>query len=94
MANDVEYALMAGVSYRSTRADINRFPIPDGWLEVPLSHVTMPSGFEAVSFQRGNEIVISFAGTAQLVDWLANIGLATGAGSDQLRDAAVYYLEI
>ena len=94
MANDVEYALMAGVSYRSTRADINRFPIPDGWLEVPLSHVTMPSGFEAVSFQRGNEIVISFAGTAQLVDWLANIGLATGAGSDQLRDAAAYYLEI
>ena len=27
----IEYALMAGVSYRSNRLEINRFPTPDGW---------------------------------------------------------------
>jgi putative lipase involved disintegration of autophagic bodies len=95
MPSNPEYALMAGVSYRSTRADINRFPIPQGWLEVPLSHVTLESsGFEAVSLQRGNEIVISFAGTATGVDWFANSGLATGYGAAQLRDAAAYFMEV
>ncbi|MGV1100495.1 lipase family protein [Thiovibrio sp. JS02] len=58
----------------------------------------MPSGFEAVSFQRGNEIVISFAGTNPEMfdpDWLANINLATGlACAEQLKEAAAYYLEI
>lgn len=95
MPSNLEYALMAGVSYQSTRAEINRFPIPQEWLEVPLSHVTSESsGFEASSFQRGNEIVISFAGTATRVDWFANSGLATGFGADQLRDAASYFMEI
>lgn len=28
MATNLEYALMAGVAYRSTRNEINRFPIP------------------------------------------------------------------
>jgi hypothetical protein len=60
---EIDNALMAGVAYRSTRDSRNRFPIPQGWLEIPLSHVTRPSGFEAISFQRGNEIVISYAGT-------------------------------
>ena len=98
MTSNFEYALMAGRAYYDTRADINRFPVPQGWTEIPLSHVTTESGFEGVTFQRGTgsnlEIVISFAGTAQGVDWLANSGLATGFGSEQLSDAAAYYLEI
>ncbi|MDO8742744.1 MAG: putative Ig domain-containing protein [bacterium] len=97
MASNPEYALMAGRAYFDTRADINRFPVPQGWTEffhVPNRTYQVGGGFEAVSFQRGNEIVISFAGTATGVDWLANAGLATGFGSDQLRDAAAYYLEI
>ena len=94
MPSDLEYALIAGVAYRSTRGEINRFPVPDLWLEIPLSHVSMPSGFEAVSFRRGAEIVISFAGTGQLNDWPANFGLATGLGSDQLRQAALYYCQV
>jgi hypothetical protein len=28
MANAIEYALMAGTSYISNRADLNKFPIP------------------------------------------------------------------
>ncbi|MDP2995813.1 MAG: DUF2974 domain-containing protein, partial [Anaerolineales bacterium] len=83
------------MAYRSTRADINRFPLPDGWAEMPLSHLTLPGGFEAVSFTNGSEIVISYAGTGPgLTDWDANSGLALGFGSEQLRQAALYYLEV
>jgi hypothetical protein len=103
MASTIEYALMAGASYYDTRAEINRFPVPDGWLE--KAHVpnnpdypmfTATSGFEAVSFQNianPNEIVISFAGTGPgsilSADWVnGNIPLALGNMSDQLRQAA------
>ena len=93
MPNDIEYALMAGRAYYDTRADINRLPIPEGWSQVSR-FPTSSSGFEAATFQRGNEIVISFAGTATGVDWLANAGLASGAGSDQLCEAAAYVVGI
>ncbi len=98
---DIDCSLMAGVAYRSTRDKINRFPIPEGWAEVLLSHATLPSGFEAVSFQNisnPNEIAISFAGTNSEMfdpDWLANINLTTGLlCAEQLKEAAAYYLEI
>ena len=44
-----------------------------------------------------NEIVIAYAGTDPsdiTGDWLANAGLATGAGSDQLVQASGYYLAV
>jgi hypothetical protein len=94
MESYAEYALMAGVAYQSTQGDINRLPVPTNWEDIPSSHAAMPSGFEAISFQRGNEIVIAFAGTAEAVDWDDNGGLALGVGSDQLRQAAAYYMEI
>lgn len=61
---ELDCALMAGASYFSTRADKNRFPIPNGWFEVPISHGNdSATGFEASTFTNGMEIVISFAGT-------------------------------
>lgn len=103
MVTEVEYALMAGRAYQSTRAEVNLFPSLVGWSE-PLNkrEINTSTGFEASYFQRGNEIVISFAGTNPKdpifplpgPDIQANIGLATGVGSDQLRDAAIYYLNI
>lgn len=63
MTTAIEYALMAGASYISTRSEINQFPVPDGWLEVVDERRTLPSGFEATYFANGTEIVISFAGT-------------------------------
>jgi hypothetical protein len=33
MVTTLEYALMAGASYYDNHLDINRFPVPDGWLE-------------------------------------------------------------
>lgn len=96
MAEPMEYALLAGASYISTRSEINRFPVPQGWTPIvdPPPFNNDANGFEAIAFQRGEEIVISFAGTAQLVDWMTNITLATGFSNGQLLDAAVYYLEV
>ena len=94
----IEYALMAGASYVSTRAPINRFPIPisQGWTDL-LQHKENPSGFEATAYVNGSEIVISFAGTdpTSPMDWVANSTLAAGVpGVDQLLEAAQYYLKI
>ena len=105
MPTNLEYALMAGRAYQTTRDTINWFPVPAGWNEffhVPNNPAFTPSssGFEAVSFRSGNgtgnEIVISYAGTDGLfsVDNFANFGLATGFGAAQLNDAAAYYLQV
>ena len=102
MTTEVEYALMAGASYLSTRAPVNQFPVPEGWLEQIDKRQNLPSGFEATYFINGTslatsaEIVISFAGTGPgLADWLhANFPLVLGASSDQLRQAADYYLDV
>jgi hypothetical protein len=66
MATPLDYALMAGSAYIVSRAEINRIPAPSGWAKVmnPDSYVETPStGFEAISYQKGSEIVISYAGT-------------------------------
>jgi hypothetical protein len=101
MASNLEYAFMASVAYRSTTDVVNRLPIPEtqGWTELAGSYVNLPSGFEAVSLQRGSEIVISFAGTAPgfvltQPDWWTNFSLATGSGGTQLNEAVAYYLQI
>ncbi|UCV16640.1 lipase family protein [Quatrionicoccus australiensis] len=100
MTVSIEYALLAGIAYRSTRAQVNRFPEPTdlGWSEVGGSYRNLPnSGFEAVAFQKASEIVISYAGTnpADLSGDIATDGaLALGNICDQLRQAADYYLQI
>ncbi|MGB4115351.1 MAG: Mbeg1-like protein, partial [Polaromonas sp.] len=94
MATDTEYALMAGRVYQSTRGTINWLPDLQslGWAEFFPQQES--SGFEAISFQKGNEIVISFAGTGSNVDWWANAGGVFGVTSGQLRQAADYYLQV
>ena len=94
MATDIEYALMAGRAYQSTRAAINLLPDLQalGWAEFFLQQ--QPSGFEAISFQKGTNIVISFAGTGTAVDWWANAGGFFGVTSEQLKQAADYYLQV
>ena len=99
MANAIELTLMAGRIYQSTRDKINWLPdlLSLGWTEffhVPSASIPTTSGFEAISFQKGNEIVISFAGTGTGVDWLANLANGIGLTSDQLRQAADYYLKV
>ncbi len=95
---EIDRALMAGAAYFSTRDAINRFPVPQGWTERIENRVRDDSsGFEARTFQKGNEIVISYAGTDPgdiLGDIAADIGLGTGVGSAQLLRAAEYYLQV
>jgi hypothetical protein len=94
MATEIEYALMAGRAYQSTRTTINLLPDLQalGWTE--FFHQAQPNGFEAISFQKGSTIVISFAGTGTAVDWWANGGGYFGVTSEQLTQAAEYYLQI
>ena len=100
MTTLIDYALMAGASYISNRAEINRFPAPDVWLENIDGRTSgNPSGFEATYFVGvNNEIVISYAGTdfsQPGSDFrYGNIPLAMGIVSDQLVEAAKYYLKI
>lgn len=95
MTTQVEYALMAGASYIDTRDPVNRFPVPAGW--TISNHKSKDSGFEAVTFTNGTEIVISYAGTYEkdlTGDIAADIGLGLGTGSIQLLQAADYYLQV
>lgn len=103
MVTTIEYALMAGASYISTRLDINKFPIPQGWTNVidPPHFKDDATGFEAISFQRGTDIVISYAGTYDIPsnpltnpDMIADARLGLGTGSAQLLQAADYYLQV
>ena len=65
----VDYSLMAGAAYISTRGDTNRIQAPLGWsaLNPPLGldyRKDVANGFEAAAFINGaSEIVIAFAGT-------------------------------
>lgn len=99
----VQYSLMAGSAYFSTRGDVNRIPFPDsdGWQRLPGYNFRQDdfTGFEAAAFTRGTgsnqEIVISFAGTYNGTDWaVANMPLSLGAMSPQLLQAAQYYEDI
>lgn len=73
MTTLIDYALMAGRAYQTTRDKTNWFPVPQGWtLFFPVPDQTtaaafpVSAGFEAVSFQNiadPNIIVISYAGT-------------------------------
>ena len=110
MVTTIEYALMAGASYVSTRADVNKFPAPQGWVGVKHDNPPNGSGFEAISFiptgtvlgtstspGTATEIVISFAGTYDIDingDQATNLGLGLGIGSPQLIQAAAYYLQV
>ncbi|HND03742.1 MAG TPA: hypothetical protein PKL10_15555 [Nitrospira sp.] len=77
---------------RSTR---NTLPVPDGWSV--LYQQVRSDGFMATAYQRGNEIVISYAGTTDedLLDWTTgNAPAATGAMlAPQVLDAARFYLD-
>jgi Ca2+-binding RTX toxin-like protein len=101
-ATTIEYALMAGAAYDSTRRTENKTPFPDGWSELPgFQHITNPAtGFEAAAFVKGSEIVISYAGTYPdptffgSVDGQADVRIGLGNLDAQVVQAALYYERI
>ena len=97
MTTTIQYALMAGASYVSNRPELNRFAVLEEWAYTEYDEKDY-SGFEAVSFVKGGEIVISYAGTDfsdPTADFFhGNVPLAAGVLGQQLKDAADYYLQI
>jgi len=91
---DIDYALMAGAAYISNRDDVNKFPVPVGWTAFMPIDDNEGSGFEAVSFIKGTQIIISFAGTSDIKDKIADIDLATGNAHLQLLQATEYYMAV
>jgi len=109
MPTQTEYALFAANVYGSkdlgftgdlatVRHPNNALPIPDGWTALGAPKVVTWDGFMAQAYQRGNEIVISYAGTTDedKLDWLAgNVPAATGEVlAPQVFDAAAFYLDV
>src|SRR5947207_2313179 len=108
MPTTLEYALLSANVYGSkdiggrtsiaaVRHPRNTLPAPDGW--TPLGPPTVLSdGFMAQAYQRGTEIVVSYAGTTDedLLDWLTgNVPAATAAIlAPQVIDAAKFYLDV
>lgn len=75
MTTTIDYALMAGAAYRTTRSKINWIPAPQRWTPFfpvpdPTTAAIFPatSGFEAAAFQNGTEIVICWKEEALLHD--------------------------
>ncbi len=99
---EIDCALMAGVADRATRPNkINRFPVPSGWVEMTDDYETRASGFEAIYFKKGDQIVISFAGTNTnflgndgLGDLITDIEGGLGNATTQLVQAAEYYMYV
>lgn len=94
MAETSELAILAASAYFSQRSAENRIEAPDTWslLDRTPNDAT---GFEAVAYRKGTEIVIAFAGTDQLTDWLANFGGVAAAWlPGQLEKAAAFYARI
>ncbi len=94
MADDLNYALLAGAAYFSQRDPINRiYPTAD-WSLLSRERDDS-SGYEASAYRNGTEIVIAFAGTDEPEDWAANFSLATAVWTAaQLYKAAEFYARI
>ncbi|MDI9238641.1 calcium-binding protein [Lysobacter sp. LF1] len=91
MANEFEYAQLATQVYNRTPE--NRTPLTGGWGQIARQEDD-GWGFSASGYQRGSEIVISFAGTNQAIDWSSNVPGAMGLGAPQITEAIDFVLNI
>lgn len=100
MTTNLEYALFSANVYGNSpdvRSAKNTLPYPDGWQPIGTPAV-LSDGFMARAYQKGSEIVISYAGTTDenKLDWVT--GNAPGGTAvtlaPQIIDAAKFYLDI
>ncbi|MBA3058073.1 MAG: hypothetical protein KJ614_05910 [Gammaproteobacteria bacterium] len=89
MVTDTEYARLAARAYAATPE--NEILLGD-WTQ--LEWIPDRSyGFSAGVYQKGNDIVISFAGTNQDADWgWANVIVGLGGWSPQVTEAMLLYI--
>ncbi|MDO8943899.1 MAG: hypothetical protein Q7U75_11995, partial [Desulfobacterales bacterium] len=86
-----DYAVLSATVYNKVRGDKNQLPVPANWTEVDndLNHPI--TGFAASAYRNGNDVVIAFRGTENLMDGVADLLLGVGLGSAQLTQAALFY---
>lgn len=89
---NIDYELLATRVYDASGT--NRTPVPEGWTERPWQKDYLATGFSAGAYQKGNEIVIAYAGTNQINDWLTGNSAALGLPAPQIFDAMRFYLDI
>ena len=100
MADRYDYALLSGWAYY--RTPINQFENGTlGWTEVarfPGGDIPddPATGFSAAAYKKGNEIVIAFAGTNELIkDFsIANVPAGLGLFSPQVAQAMTFALDV
>ena len=64
MISRYDAAVLASNVYSTTRTVRNRIGLPSGWSDIPgFRQDDKTTGFEAAAYQKGTEIVVSFAGT-------------------------------
>jgi hypothetical protein len=95
MTTLLDYAQLSGRVYN--RTDENRTPLTGGWSELQWLKDNPITGFSAGVYRKGNDVVISFAGTNEslLKDFdVANIPAGLGLGSPQIFQAAKLVLDV
>jgi Ca2+-binding RTX toxin-like protein len=102
MATTPELALLALRVYSTPLAsdpdplkrdnEKNRPAVPEGWIEREW-HPDQGDGFSYGIYQNGTEIVISYAGTNENIDWASNAAVGLGLGSTQVTKAALAYVQ-
>jgi len=91
MASNLDYAQLATDVY--ARSIANATPLVGGWTEVSRQEDD-GWGFSASAYLRGDEVVISFAGTNQAMDWASNVPAGVGLGAFQITEALTFALDV
>lgn len=93
MATTQDYAALSLYVYAVQREAVNRPLLPAGWSLAEPLHKDDLLGFSCGIFLGpGGEVVVSYTGTNEKVDWASNIGNGLGIGSPQATAAAIVYL--
>ncbi len=92
MAAKLDYAILSLYVYEVALRPTNRPQRPEGWevLELATDNVF---GFSYGVFRSpSGEVVVSYTGTNEGIDWASNLGNGAGIGSPQATAAALVYL--
>src|SRR3954465_7338895 len=107
MATQDVYAALSARAYYDARGPLNQNPLPRNWFQLSYESEIVngvpAAGLTIGAFSDGNEIVIAIKGTDFLIgsntgatvgDFLADAGLGLGLGSEQVRQAALFYAKV
>src|SRR3954463_862610 len=107
MATQDIYAALSAEVYNDKRGAPNQNPLPRNWFQLAyepeIVNGVPAAGLSIGAFSDGSEIVIAIKGTDFLVgkatgaavdDFLADAGLGLGLGSEQVRQAALFYAKV